>query len=650
MSEQLTDRTVAKRHSIFLSYARNDEAQAGPLARALGEAGLDVWWDSLIEGGAAFAKSIQSALDRCDAVVVLWSRSSVASDWVLDEAAVGRDRHKLVPLSLDGTEPPLGFRQYHFINLAARRKQGANDEVLASVVRAINAVVEGRTVEVLAEHTSTSATGVSRRTMLLAGLGAVAVTTGAAFAWRRGWLSGSPMAPGNSIAVLPFANLSEDAAQAYFSDGLAEEVRATLARNAGLLVMAQASSSKFRERESDAKSIASQLGVAYLLDGSVRRSADSVRVAADLIDGNTGFSRWSQLFERQIDDIFAVQEEIAVTVSKALATQVAPDSFEPAESGGTTNLAAYDAYLHGRADYDLSANEVSERAALAEFDAAIVLDPNYAAAHAARARSLTAIANQYTKPDQLADMYNQAIAAAERAIQIAPGLADAHSTLGYVLFQGRLDAVAAREPYERSRRLGAGEATVMARFAQYCARVGRDADASQAMQRALLLDRLNPLIHRVAGSIAYAARDYTGSIAPMRKALDMNPRLSRAHAGIGDALLMLGQIDKAKAEYEAEPSKDVRLTGLAISEHRLGNAEASRAALDELVTSMGDQVLYQQAQINAQRGGIEASLGLLERARAIGDSGLIYARNDPFLDPLRNEPAFRQLLAGMGFD
>ncbi len=649
MSDPMENPAGASRLSVFLSYARIDEARARPLARALEAAGLEVWWDSLIEGGAAFAKSIQSALDRCDAVVVLWSKASVASDWVLDEAAVGRDGHKLVPLSLDGTEPPLGFRQYHFINVAAWREHDADDEILASVVRAVHAVAAGTTSSLAAQSVAGGKV-ISRRTVLMAGLGAIGVGAVGLLGWRGGWFAGQPGAPGNSIAVLPFANLSGETAQTYFSDGLAEEVRATLARNAGLLVMAQASSGRFRDRQSDAVDIAASLGVAFLLDGSVRRSADSVRVAADLIDGSTGFSRWSQLFERRIDDIFAVQEEIAATVSRALVSQVAPESAAPAESGGTHNVAAYDAYLRGRAQYDLSADEASERDALAQFDAAIALDPAYAAAHAARARSLTAIANQYTPPERLGAMYDQAIAAARQAIAIAPGLAEAHSTLGYALFQGHLDARAARAPFERSRELGSGESTVMARYAQYSARAGRAAEAAQAMQRSLLLDRLNPLIHRVAGSVAYAARDYTGSIAPLRHALDMNPRMSRAHAAIGDALLMLERFEEAQTEYAAEPSKDVRLTGLAVVERRLGRNAEAQAALGELVAAMGDQVLYQQAQVQAQWGALEAALELLERARAVGDSGLIYARNDPFLDPLRNEPRFQRLLVGMGFD
>ena len=201
---------------------------------------------------------------------------------------------------------------------------------------------------------------VSRRRLLIgAGVAAAAGVAGLVL-WRKGlhlrFLAGS----GNSVAVLPFKNLGGDRGEDYFSDGLAEEVRATLARNVGLLVMAQTSSAKFRDSSEDATSIAEQLGVAYLLDGSVRRSGDVVRVAADLIDGSSGFSRWSQTFERRISDIFAVQSEIATTVASALASRVAADTgtsggtADVVAAGGTVNLAAFDAYLRGRALYDLA--------------------------------------------------------------------------------------------------------------------------------------------------------------------------------------------------------------------------------------------------------------------------------------------------------
>ena len=645
------------RPTVFLSYARADQEQAVKLAKALEAAGFNLWWDALIEGGAAFAKSIEAALDSCDAVIVVWSRASVGSDWVLDEAAKGRDLRKLVPVSFDGTGPPLGFRQYQSIDLS--RWQGdADGPEIVGVVRAVRTTT-GRAPRLApaASRAQNRSPVFSRRGVLVAAAGATLVGAAGLFAWRKGLMGGLYAALGNSVAVLPFANLSGDRTQEYFSDGLSEEIRATLARNLKLQVMAQASSATFRDRKEDAVTIASKLGVAYLLDGSVRRSGDLVRITSDLIDGATGFSRWSQTFNPIMQDIFAVQSEIANTVARALVAEVgstdgsAADNDAPlTASGATANVAAYDAYLRGRALYDLSADEASERAAQAQFDAAIEADPEYAAAHAARARSLTAIANQYGEVGELKTLYDAAIASAERAIAIAPDLAEAHSTLGFTLFQGRLDARAARDPFERSRELGAGEATVMARYAQYSARIGRERAAADAIEGALLLDPLNPLIHRAAGSIDYAARNYAESILHARRALALNPRMSRANAAIGDAMLMLGRGEEARAAYAAEPVEDFRLTGAAIVEHRLGNTAAAIEAKSKLVEDLGDRVLYQQAQILAQWGERDAAIARLERARRIGDSGLIYLRNDPLLDPLRSDPRFARLLEGIGFD
>ena len=492
----------------------------------------------------------------------------------------------------------------------------------------------------------------SRRGLLIGG-GAVAVAAATGLVgWRRGWFGAAP-ALGSSVAVLPFENLSGDPQQAYFSDGLSEEVRATLARNRKLKVMAQASSGKFRESDEGAVKIAAQLGVAFLLDGSVRWAGDTVRVAADLIDGSTGFSRWTRIFERRIDDVFAVQSEIANTVASALAAQVADPGTpqdQRAASGGTTDVAAFDAYLRGRALYEVGTDEASERDALALFDTAIALDPEYAAAHATRALVLTTLANQYAKVGQHAAMYDQAVAAAQRAIALAPQYAPAYSMLGFVLFQGRLDARAARAPFEKSSVLGAGEATVQARWAQYCARTGRVREAAEAIERALARDGLNALIHRAAGTIEYAARRFNESISPLRKSLAMNPGMPRAHAAIGDALVNLDELAKARAEYLAEPVPDFQLAGLAIVEHRNGNRTAARAAMDRLVSELGDTVLYQQAQVLAQWGERETGMERLLKARQMGDSGLIYARNDPFLDPLRGDPRMKTLLAGLGFD
>ena len=643
--------------TVFLSYARADQKQATKLVAALEAAGLDVWWDAKIEGGATFAKSIEAALGSCDVVVVGWSRTSVDSDWVRDEAAKGRDLRKLVPVSFDGTTAPLGFGQIHSIDLSRWRGDAEGDEI-AGLIRAIALVTRNELAAAPRRaKVPRQTTLVTRRTLLASTAGVAVAGLAGVVVWRRSFDNGTARPSGNSVAVLPFENLSGDPDQAYFSDGLSEEVRATLARNALLLVMAETSSGKFRDRTDDAKTIAATLGVAFLLDGSVRRAGEVVRVTADLIDGTTGFSRWSRTFDRSLRDIFAVQSEIADAVASALAAQVTNATVtagvtmeEFASSGGTASVAAYDDYLRGRALYDLSSDEASERDALARFDAAIVADPRYAAAHAARSRSLTAIANQYGEVGQLDELYSAAIVSARHSIELAPRFADAHSTLGNVLFQGRLDARAARGPFEKSRELGAGDANVLARFSLYSARIGYKREAADAMRRALVLDPLNPLIHRAAGAIRYAAREYADSIPPAEHALSMNPKMSRAHAAIGDALSMLGRNTEARAAYELEPAQDVRLTGKAIVEWKLGKPSSARAAMTKLVAELGDRALYQQGQVLAQWGEKAAALEKLERARLLGDSGLIYARNDPLLDPLRKETRFARMLESVGFD
>jgi tetratricopeptide (TPR) repeat protein len=241
------------------------------------------------------------------------------------------------------------------------------------------------------------------------------------------------------------------------------------------------------------------------------------------------------------------------------------------------------------------------------------------------------------------------VSAARTAVALAPELADAQSTLGFVLFQGRLDVRGAREPYELSRTHGSGDATVMGRFALYCAYTGRGAEAVPAMRQAVGLDPLNALVHRAMGEVLYAVRRYREALDPYQRALRMNPKLPGARAATGDALLMLGRTREARVAYLAEPHKLTQLPGLAIAEYRLGHAAAAHEAMSRLLAELGDSSLYQQAQVRAQWGERQAAIEVLVRARAAGDSGLIYANTDPMLDPLRTLPAFRELLTQLGF-
>ena len=635
MPNEPPEPSSSKRATLFLSYAHADEVPARRLAAALEQAGYTVWWDAMIEGGTAYAKSIAAALEAADAVIVLWSAASVESDWVRDEAAQARDRHRLIPLSLDRTPPPLGFRQYQVIKIRNWRGSRRSAQFEA-IERAISKACGQQPPPLRA-----APRGVSRRTALLAGgAAAVAVFGGAAyFAVDRGFLDDEEKVP--SIAVLPFKNLSGDESQAYFSEGLTEEVRAALVRLNALQVLAATSSEQANEKYGDTQSIAKELGVSYLLGGSVRKSGEILRIAAELTDGRTGFSLWSTTVDRRLNDIFALQGEIARLVAEALSIQIATD--EPAP-GATENVEAYDHYLKGKSLYHLAKDEESDRQALAHYDLAIAADPRFALAHAARSRVLASIAAEYGQADQLKPLYAEATAAARRAVDLAPNLAEAHLALGYVLFSGHLNVKAARSSYERAYQLGRGNADIVLLYALYCSRAGRAEEAHAAIERAVALDPINARVYRAAGSIDYAARRYSEALPPLRRALELNPKISNAHALIGYCLLQTGKLKEARSEFEAEPTAFFRLSGLAIVDHKLGNRSAAEKAMAQLVSEMGDASLYQHAQIFAQWGRPDEAIERLERARRVGDSGLIYLATDPLLDPLRKNPRFINLL------
>ena len=621
-----------ERALIFISYARTDRGRVAPLAAALSARGYDVWWDAMIEGGAGFAKMIEAKLDAADAVIVCWSATSVISDWVRDEAAHARDRKRLIPVSLDGTEAPMGFRQYHSVDLTKWRGR-ANSAEMASVMAGISGVQGATPMPFLAAPKA----GFDRRKALMLGGGAVAVAAGglAVFnPFRSGRLA-------NSVAVLPFANLSGEKEQIYFSDGLSEEIRSALARNPALKVAAPTSANTFRERSADAKAIGSELGVAFLLEGSVRRAGDVVRIAAELVDTKTGFSKWSQSFDRQLTDVFAVQSEIARIVAEALAVRVA---IAKPGAGGTKNVAAYDAFLKGRALFNADGGEDSDRAALAEFDKAIAADPNYADAYAARSRALATIANQYAKADELRSLNQDVLVTAQRAVKLAPDLAAAQLALGQAYFTGHLDISKARGPFERAGELGAGDADILVLYAFFVACSSSTDKAIKAVQHAMDLDRLNPRAFRSGGLIHYLARRYAEAIPLSLQALKLNPKIRNSNGHIGNGLFMIGRTDEARSAFRNEPSPLLRLPGLAISEHKLGNYAEAQDALKKLDADLGDSAVYQKAQILAQWGRVDDSFSALNHAQTVRDSGLLLGRVDPMLDPLRNDPRFGQLL------
>ncbi len=628
--------------SLFVSYSRADQKRALPIIMALEQAGFRVWWDGLLEGGDTFLPTTEAALEGADAVVVLWSKTSIDSHWVRDEATVGRERSRLVPLSLDGSMAPLGFRQVQLIDLTKWRGNPAAPE-FERVIRAV-AMLAGQKVPTKKRKTP-GLPQLSRRTMI--GGGAVLAAGSAALAvWQFKLLNGNS-APGNSVAVLPFHSMSTDPDEVYFAEGLSEEIRTALSRNAALQVLAPTSAASVDPVADKPERLAAKLGVAFLLSGSVRRSGDMLRISATLTDGSSGFAPWSDQFERKMTEIFAIQTDIAENVAAALSAQTVGNEGTQG-MGGTSYVQAFDAYLRGNAYYNLRSGEASSRAALAQYNAAIAADRSFAQAHAARARVIVALASNYARAAEFRAASEDAIGSAREAVRLAPRLAAAQSTLGYVLVQGKLDFKGAAEPYALSRSLGWGDASVMLLFSAYCAEMGRADQAGEAISRSAQLDPLNPGVFRAEAFVRYHGRDYAGAIEACRRSLALNAKIGSVHAYLGDNLVQLRRYGEASAEYKAEPVEILGWTGLAIAEHLGGNQAAAQAALDRLTTKFGDAATYQQAQIFSQWGRLDEALGKLRLAVEIGDGGLVIAKVDPLLNPLRSQPEFSRLLNRLG--
>jgi TolB-like protein len=641
---------------LFVSYSRTDLPHARPVIDLLERAGFDVWWDGRLEGGENYLQTTEHALETSDCVVVLWSATSVNSHWVRDEAQRGRERGCLVPLTIDGTMAPLGFRQFQLLDISGWDGAATSPEA-ARILVAVRAKAGAATPAPVSAPPASAppaspAGGValSRRTLMIGGA-AAAGGAGLLGAWQFGLL-GSPASAAISMVVLPFRNETGDPDKKYFSDGLSRELRAVLARNPRLKVAAPASSNAIEGEDEFA--IGRKLGVSNILRGGVQRDAERVRVTTELVAIDNGELLWGETYDEALEDVFAVQSKIAEAVAVELVAKIAgSNEAEQAVSaqqdiGGTQSVAAYEAYLRGQALYDLGAGEKTDRAALEQFDAAVAADPGYAAAHAMRSSMLASIANNAASDaPESRKLFTEALAAAKQSLTLEKRLARGHLALGFVLNNGWLKRAEAMPHYKAAQELAPGDADVLRAAASFHAYGADRALASRMIDQVLELDPLNARAFRSAGYIALFARDYSAVIGRMDQALALNPSLASAQFAIAIARLMQGDAAGALTAAKAEPGEAYALTAEAIAAHRLGDAAGSDTALATLVERYGDS-RYQQAQIHAQRGAAETALTLLGQALESLDPGLLWAPNDPLLDPLRGAPAFKDLLIRLG--
>ena len=451
-----------------------------------------------------------------------------------------------------------------------------------------------------------------------------------------------------SVAVLPFVNMSGDPENEYFSDGLSEELLNVLAKMELLKVAARTSSFHFKGQTGDIADIASRLGVASVLEGSVRQSGNKVRITAQLINAADGYHLWSETFDRDITDIFAVQDEIASAVALALKVKLLGESQDRRVVGGTTNPQAFQAYLRGVHAHNRGSEEIALTDSLKAFEQAIEIDPKYAQAYAGLAFALDQLAtNGFIKYEAGICLIENA---AFKSIKLAPDLADGYLVLGRMRLHYKLDQQGARSMLNTALELNPGNSEVQLEYARISSYL-LDVDASvTAARKALELDPVSMFAHHFLGHVLYFGHRYREAINVFREAIELNPHYPRNHYTMGMCMFFLGDAEAAYAMISKEPLAWMKYSGSAILLHHLGRSSEAKVFLKSLQDlNLGDDALYQQGQVYSQWGDFEMAVKCLNGARDDHDPGLSQLLVDPLLDPIRDDSGFKELATKVGF-
>jgi adenylate cyclase len=440
-----------------------------------------------------------------------------------------------------------------------------------------------------------------------------------------------------SIAVLAFVDMSEKHDQEYFSDGLSDELIDLLARVPGLQVPARSSSFYFKGKSMTAQEIAKTLHVSHLLEGSVRKSGDTIRVTAQLIRADNGYHMWSATYDRDIKDIFKVQDGIAAAVVSALKIRLALSP--KVSSRRTSNAEAYNQFLLGRQFYNRS-NADGFRRAVAAYRQAIALDPNYAAAYAGLADA----------EDNLADWtgdtsgIKRAEAAAEKAIALAPDEADGYSARGSQRIYHTWDWAGAQADFAKALTLNPTDSVLLRAHGIMLGCLGRLPEAVTAIRKSIAIDPLSSRGWEALGTFLLAQKDFPATHEALRRALEIQPDDALSLNRWGVLQILEGKAQDALSTYRKIDDDGFRLYGIAMSEHTLGHAKESQQALDEAITKHAKDSAYQIAEAYSWRGDKDDAFDWLERAYGQGDAGLAEAKIDPLFESLHGDPRYKALL------
>jgi TolB-like protein/Tfp pilus assembly protein PilF len=454
--------------------------------------------------------------------------------------------------------------------------------------------------------------------------------------------------PQKSIAVLPFDNLSRDPDNAFFAEGVQDEILTRLAKVADLKVIARTSTQKFKSAPENLPDIAKQLGVANILEGSVQKVNDQVRVNVQLINAFNNAHLWAEIYDRKLTDIFAVESDIAKTIADTLQAKLTGSEKQMMAAQATTDTTAYELYHKGRSLWEKRSGDNIPKA-IAFYEQAIAHDPNYALAYAGLAKAYVLLPF-FAGADRLA-ADAKAKEAALKALRLDPNLAEAHVALGKVLFFGEIDLAGAMREYKRGIELQPNDATAHHWFGNdTLAALGRFDEAIAESKRAVELDPLSPVINADLGTTFYYARRYEESARQLRKTLEIDPTFFYAHFNLGIVLQATGDLPGATAEYEKakQLSDDPFMSvNLAQAKAFAGDKNAARRMLSDLdeLSKHHEVVGYWRALLYLSLNNKEEALRWLEQGYEERDgSNIAWIKVDPLLNSLHGDPRFEALV------
>jgi adenylate cyclase len=573
---------------VFVSYARSDRARVAPVVAAIEAQGWSVWWDPEIDAGQQFDTQIEAALKAARAVVVVWTPTSVSSRWVRGEAREAADRGTLVPVRFENAVLPMDVRAIHTTDLDGWNEDPGSAPFQA-LLRSLGAMITRRS-EPRAEATAASPAQAAAPSRL-------------------------------AICVLPFANMSGDPEQEYFSDGISEDVITDLSKVSALAVASRNSAFMYKGKQVDVPRVARELKVSHVLEGSVRKAGGRVRITAQLVDGLTNDSVWAERYDRDLSDIFTLQDEISQAIVKALKLRLLPEEKKAIQQRGTTNLEAYNLLLMARQHYatgnegDVRRNEAIVRLCRR----ATEIDANYAHAWALMAVGQMLI--RFATGGQGED----GLAAAERALDLDTHLAEAHAVKARILSEA-----------------------------------GRHDDASAEIEVALALDAESYEVNRSAAYLRFrekrlddAIRHFEKSQSLMETDVSSVNMLMTCYTALGDdaaarrsAQLTVARAQKALAQ---DPSNGAAMGFCCYALALLGQAESAKGWMSRALLIDPDNLNMRYnfaCTLATQLRDADGAIGLLEPLfEKIGVGLLNHAKADPDMDSLRGDPRFQAMVA-----